>query len=153
MSGMPSYSFHAPRSLEIGARIGDILRRGVVEQRFDHDRVAGELLPTTLQDIHDDTHQAFRGLVFADPEIDDDHIAGTGQLSRVIAQEASAAVGSRTNQAISHQLQLFSGSADVPLDAAGAAVAGTAILQRSSQITAGFAQHQRQLFSGALMGR
>ncbi|MGH9277028.1 MAG: hypothetical protein ACRD12_02815 [Acidimicrobiales bacterium] len=142
------------RQVEVGARIGDILRQGITaEQTFDHDRVATQLLPSTLQGIQDDTHEAIRRLVFADPDIDDDHVSGTGVLSQVIAQESTAAVGARTNQAISHQLKQFVSSPTVPLDAPGGKTASTAILQRSSQITAGFAQNQRQRYSGALVGR
>jgi hypothetical protein len=141
------------RTVEVGARIGDVLRQGFENDQFDHERVAGQLLPRTLQGIHDDTHVAIKQLLFADPEVDDDHVAGTGVLSQVIAQESTAAVGARTNQAISRQLEQFAQSPQVPIDDAGAAVARTAIVQRASQVTAGFSQQQRQQYSGALVGR
>jgi hypothetical protein len=141
------------RTVEVGARIGDILRQGISEQAFNVGRVANELLPVTLQAINDDTQVVIKRLVFDDPEVDDRHVSGTGMLTQLIAQEATAAVGGRTNQAISHQLRLFVETPDVPMDAAGAAVAHTQIVQRSSQITAGFAQYQRQQFSGALLGQ
>jgi hypothetical protein len=141
------------RTVEVGARIGDIMRRGMSPQQFDVVLVAQELLPVTLQAIHDDTHVVIKRLVFEDPEVEDRHVTGTGTLTQLIAQEATAAVGGRTNQAISHQLKLFVETPDVPLDAAGAAVAQTQIVQRSSQITAGFAQFQRQQYSGALLGQ
>jgi hypothetical protein len=141
------------RTVEVGARVGDILRQGIANNQFDFERVATQLLPTTMQAIHDDTHQAIKAMIFANPEIDDEHVAGTGQLSRVIAQEATAAVGGRTNQAIVSQLDLFTQTAEIPVDAATAGAARTMILQRSSQIAAGFSQHQRQQFSGALVGR
>jgi hypothetical protein len=85
--------------------------------------------------------------------VEDRHVTGTGTLTQMIAQEATAAVGGRTNQAISHQLQLFVQTPEIPMDEAGAALAHTQIVQRSSQITAGFAQFQRQQFSGALLGQ
>ena len=140
------------RSVEVGARIGDILRQGVGGEGFDHEMVATRLLPTTLQAIHDDTHLTIKQLVFADPEVEDRHVSGTGLLSRVIAQESTAAVGARTNQAITHQLDQFVAAPNVPLDAGLGREAKTAIIQRSSQITAGFAQAQRQQYSGALVG-
>ena len=141
------------RTVEVGARIGDILRQGIRENAFDVGRVANELLPVTLQAINDDTQLTIRRLVFDDPEVDDRNVSGTGTLTQLIAQEATAAVGGRTNQAISHQLQLFAEAPEVPMDTAGAAVAHTQIVQRSSQITAGFAQYQRQQYSGALLGQ
>ncbi len=141
------------RTVEVGARIGDVLRQGFLDGQFDHDHVATQLLPATLQSIHDDTHSAIKQHLFADPEVDDDHVAGTGVLSQVIAQESTAAVGARTNQAIDRQLEQFTQAPTVPMDAGGAAVARTAIVQRASQITAGFSQHQRQQYSGALVGR
>lgn len=141
------------RTVEVGARIGDILRQGIAPETFEHERVASQLLPTTLQAIHDDTHFIIKQLVFADPDVDDRHVTGTGLLSQVIAQESTAAVGARTNQAITHQLDQFVAADSVPVDAVGGRMAKTAILQRSSQISAGFAQAQRQRYSGALVER
>jgi hypothetical protein len=141
------------RTVEVGARIGDVLRQGFANNQFDHDLVATQLLPLTLQAIHDDTHVALKQVLFADPEVDDDHVAGTGVLSQIIAQESTAAVGARTNQAIGRQLAQFVEAPQVPLDATAATVARTAIVQRASQITAGFSQQQRQQYSGALVGR
>jgi hypothetical protein len=141
------------RNVEVGARIGDILRQGLRPEAFDIAHVADELLPVTLQAINDDTQIVIKRLVFEDPEVDERHVSGTGTLTQVIAQEATAAVGGRTNQAITHQLQLFAETPDVPMNEAGAAVAHTKIVQRSSQITAGFAQYQRQQYSGALLGQ
>jgi hypothetical protein len=141
------------RTVEVGARIGDVLRQGFAAGQLDHDRVATQLLPGTLQAIQDDTHLAVKQHLFADPEVDDDHVAGTGVLSQVIAQESTAAVGARTNQAIGTQIDQFAAAPQQPLGAADAAVARTVIVQRASQITAGFSQHQRQQYSGALVGR
>jgi hypothetical protein len=141
------------RTVEVGARIGDALRQGFAAGQFDHDRVATQLLPGTLQAIQDDTHLAVKQHLFADPEVDDDHVAGTGVLSQVIAQESTAAVGAQSNQAIGKQIDQFATAPQQPLGAADAALARTVIVQRASQITAGFSQHQRQQYSGALLGR
>lgn len=141
------------RTVDVSARIGDVLRQGFAAGQLDHDRVATQLLPGTLQAIQDDTHLAVKQHLFADPEVDDDHVAGTGVLSQVIAQESTAAVGARTNQAIGKQIDQFAAAPQQPLVATDAAVARTVILQRASQITAGFSQHQRQQYSGALVGR
>ncbi len=141
------------RTVEVGARIGDVLRQGFVGGAFDHDRVATTLMPPLLQAIHDDTRTALRQALFADPDIDDDHVAGTGVLSQIIAQESTSAVGARTNQAIDRQLTQFVQAPQTPLDQVGAAAARTTIVQRASQIAAGFSQQQRQQYSGALVGR
>jgi hypothetical protein len=140
------------RTVEVGARIGDVMRQGFTAGQFDHAHVANDLLPPILQAIDDDTHAALKQAVFADPQIDDDHVAGTGVLSQIIAQEATAAVGARTNQAIARQLSQFAAAPQTTIDAAGAQAAQTVIVQRASQITAGFSQQQRQRYSGALLG-
>lgn len=141
------------RTVEVGARIGDVLRQGFVGGQFDHDRVATQLMPPLLQTIHDDTHTALKQVLFADPDVDEQHVAGTGVLSQIIAQESTAAVGARTNQAIDGQLSQFVQTPATPLDQAGADAARTVIVQRASQISAGFSQQQRQQYSGALIGR
>lgn len=141
------------RTVDVGARIGDLLRQGFSGGAFDRDHVAAQLMPGTLQAIHDDTHVALKQVLFADPDVDDDHVAGTGVLSQVIAQESTAAVGARTNQAIDRQLAQFVQATETLMDQAGADVARTTILQKASQISAGFSQQQRQRYSGALIGR
>ena len=109
-------------------------------------------LPFTLQSIHDETQSKLKEHLFVDPQLDDADVVGSGLLGQVIAQEATAAVGARTNTAIETQLDQFVAATDVPLDARQAATARTDIVQRSSQITAGFAQSHKQLFSVARTG-
>ena len=104
-------------------------------------------LPFTLQSIHDETQARLKEHLFVNPQLDDADVVGSGLLAQVIAQEATTAVGARTNSAIETQLDQFVAATDVPLDAKQAATARTDIVQRSSQITAGFAQSHKQLFS------
>jgi hypothetical protein len=135
----------------VGARIGDIMRQGFDDQGFDHERVTAKL-PQTLQSISDETQSALRQSLFTDSELGDPDVHGSGMVGQAIAQEATAAIGARTNQAITTQLDQFTAAPDLPLNAAQADDAKTHIVQRSSQITAGFAQSQKQLFSVAKLG-
>jgi hypothetical protein len=137
--------------IAVGARVGDIMRQGFVEERFDHDRVK-TLLPHTMQSIGDDTQTKLKQSLFVDPNVADADVHGSGQVGQVIAQEVTAAVGARTNQAISTQLDQFVAAPDLPLDVEGAETARTEIIQSSSQISAGFAQSHKQVFSVGKMG-
>ncbi len=139
------------KQVAVGARIGDVMRQGFADQGFDHSRVTSRL-PHTLQSIHDETQLKLKENLFADPELADADVHGSGLLGQVIAQEATAAVGARTNNAITTQLAQFVATAELPLDHEQAEVARTEIVQRSSQITAGFAQSHKQLFSVARAG-
>jgi hypothetical protein len=139
------------KQVTVGARIGDVLRQGFAEGAFDQTKVT-DRLPATLQSIHDETQARLKEHLFVDPQLADADVAGSGILGQVIAQEATAAVGARTNTAIGSQLDQFAAATDVPLNPAQAEAARTTILQASSQITAGFAQAHRQLFSTAGTG-
>ena len=134
------------KQVTVGARIGDVLRQGFVADAFDHTVVTGKL-PFTLQSIHDETQSRLKEHLFVNPQLSDADLVGSGLLAQVIAQHATAAVGARTTSAIEAQLNQFVAATDVPLDARQAATARTDIVQRSSQIAAGFAQSHRQLFS------
>jgi hypothetical protein len=134
------------KQVAVGARIGDVMRQGFDEQSFDHGRVTAKL-PHTLQSIQDETEARLKENLFVDPELADADIRGSGLLGQVIAQEATAAVGARTNDAISTQIAHFVAAPDLPLDEQRGEVAKTEIVQRSSQIAAGFAQSQKQVFS------
>jgi hypothetical protein len=134
------------KQVTVGARIGDVLRQGFAEGVFDQTRVTDKL-PFTLQSIHDETQSKLKEHLFVNPQLDDADVVGSGLLGQVIAQEATAAVGARTNSAIETQLNQFVAATDVPLDSRQAETARTDIVQRSSQITAGFAQSHKQLFS------
>jgi hypothetical protein len=136
------------KQVTVGARIGDVLRQGFVEGVFDQTRVTDKL-PFTLQSIHDETQSNLKEHLFVDPQLADADVVGSGLLGQVIAQEATAAVGARTNSAIETQLNQFVAASDVPLDAKQAETARTDIVQRSSQIAAGFTQSHKQLFSVA----
>jgi Bacterial Ig-like domain (group 1) len=139
------------KQVAVGARIGDVMRQGFGGEAFDHTRVTARL-PRTLQSIHDETQQKLKENLFEDPELPDADVHGSGLLGQVIAQEATAAVGARTNNAITTQLAQFVATAELPLDEKQAEEAHTEIVQRSSQITAGFAQSHKQLFSVARTG-
>jgi hypothetical protein len=139
------------RQVAVGARIGDVMRQGFIEEGFLNERVTSRL-PHTLQSIHDETQSKLKENLFVDPELPDADLHGSGLLGQVIAQEATAAVGARTNDAITTQLAQFVAAPDIPLNAQQADVALTEIVQRSSQITAGFAQSHKQLFSVARTG-
>lgn len=143
--------FDVTSKVAVGARIGDLLRQGLDDTGFDAGKVT-QKLPHTLQAISDETQAAVKLSMFSDPDLSDDDLHGTGMLGQVIAQEATAAVGARTNQSISKQLDQFVATPEVPLDAGQAKVAHTQIVQTSSQIAAGFAQSQKQLFSTAKLG-
>jgi hypothetical protein len=139
------------RQVTVGARIGDVMRQGIADGAFNQTLVT-DRLPFTLQSIHDETQSRLKEHLFVDPQLADADVVGSGLLGQVIAQEATAAVGARTNTAIHTQLDQFVAATDVPLDARQAETARTDIVQRSSQITAGFAQSHKQLFSVARMG-
>lgn len=134
------------KQVTVGARVGDVLRQGFVGDVFDHTVVNGKL-PFTLQSIHDETQTRLKEHVFINPQLSDADVVGSGLLAQVIAQHATTAVGARTNSAIETQLNQFVAATDVPLNATQAAAARTNIVQQSTQITAGFAQSHKQLFS------
>jgi hypothetical protein len=136
-------------AVAVGARIGDIMRQGVVGGAFNHDQVITQL-PLTLQSINDDTHDSLKRAIFQDPTIGDDQAQGAGPISQVIAQEATAAVGARTNQAVNQQLDQFVAGGTV--DAASAADGRTRVAQAAAMIHAGFAQTARQLYSTQRLG-
>jgi hypothetical protein len=134
------------KQVTVGARIGDVLRQGFAAGAFDASVVTGKL-PFTLQSINDETQAKLKEHLFVNPQLSDADVVGSGLLAQTIAEHATTAVGARTNSAIETQLDQFVAANDVPLDAAQAATARTDIVQRSSQITAGFAQSHKQLFS------
>jgi len=142
--------FDVTTKVSVGARIGDIMRQGFAEDTFDHERVKTKL-PQTLQSISDETQTVLKESLFVDPDLRDTDVHGSGLVGQVIAQEATAAIGARTNQAITTQLAQFVAAPELPLEETQAEVARTEIVQRSSQITAGFTQSHKQLFSVAKM--
>lgn len=133
----------------VGARIGDVLRQGVVGGAFNHDQVITQL-PLTLQAINDDTHDSLKRAIFDDPAVSDQDVQGAGVISQVIAQETTAAVGARTNQAVVQQLNQFVAAGTV--DAASAGEGQTRVTQAAATIHAAFAQTARQLYSTQRLG-
>jgi hypothetical protein len=128
-------------NVAVGSRIGAIMSTLGGEIETSAQNIATNLLPNVLQDISDDTQLKFKSSVLVNPAVSDSALAQTGTLGQVIAQEATAVVGHNTNQAINSEIQhLVESPTDVK-------VAQTKIVQASSQITAGFAQNQKQMFS------
>lgn len=134
--------------VSVGERVGDVMRQGVAGETFDSRRVT-DRLPQTMQAIYDDTEGILRASLFVDAGRAEEQPVHTGLLGQVIAQEATAAVGAKTNQAIERQIERFREAPDVPLDTPGARAAKTQIVQASSQISAGFSQVQKQRFSSS----
>ncbi len=130
--------------VQIGVRVGDILRQGVVAgQPWDHTKVLPDL-PKIMQKIHDDTHSVVKQTMFLDPSVDDDKLANSGRLGQLVAQEATAAIGLQTHQAIDTQLNQTAG---VATDSR------TLVTQAAHQISAGFAQSQKQRYNAAKVAR
>jgi hypothetical protein len=101
-----------------------------------------------LQSISNDTQDKLKTSILVNPVVDAAALSLTGSLGQFIAQEATAAVGHNTNQAIVTQIQRFKDDENIPVvDDAVAKAAQTKIVQTSSQISAGFAQNQKQMFS------
>ena len=133
--------------LRVGARIGDLIRQGVDAERrvVDHDNLLGELLPQVLYEIDQDTSRVMKGTVYGDPDLGDDDMRGSGKLGQVIAEEATAAIGAKTQQAVATQISQLV-STDV-VDAGAAAVSQARLDQGSAQIVAGLSQTHKQRFA------
>jgi hypothetical protein len=139
------------KQVTVAARIGDLMRQGFDGAGgFDPGKVTDKL-PHTLQAIHEATQVKLKENMFGDPDLADSDIHGSGLLGQVISQETTAAVGAGANNAITTQLAQFEAAPDLPLDGQQAAIARTEIVQRSSQIAAGFAQSHKQMYSVARM--
>jgi hypothetical protein len=147
--------FDIVSKVEVGTRIGELMTRGVEVKEgkkvFDYVRVS-EDLPECLQGIDDDTQDLLKSKVLANRETSEEELTKSGKLGQVISQEATAAVGYKTNQAISQQLKKLTQDKDVKLDETGAKKAHTHLEQAASNITAGFTQKQKQRFSSVGLG-
>ena len=117
----------------------------IKDREFSRGAVISQL-PFTLQVIQDDVQSKLKAAALTDPTIKDTELTQAGILGQVIAQEATAAVGLKTNQAVNQQLD------DLSLDKITDKEARTHIVQESSKIAAGFAQSQKQMFSSARFG-
>ncbi len=135
-------------NVAVGARVGDLMRQGVAAAGFDTAKV-NTILPAVLQDIHDETTQSFKIAVLPDPTTPDDQLSQTGTLGQVIAQEATTAVGAKTNVAISRQLDQYQADPTSGVTATNVSTVRRVIVQQSSQTSAGLAQYQRQAFNSA----
>lgn len=131
--------------VHVGRRIGHFMGEVVQAGEFSREAATSQL-PFTLQKIQDDVQGKLKAAVLTRPDIEDTELTQSGMLGQVIAQEATAAVGLKTNQAINQQLD------DLALDKATDTEARTNIVQESSKIAAGFAQSQKQMFSSARFG-
>ena len=129
-------------AVDVKNRIGAVMGKHFVEGALNDVAVAKDL-PSTLQDISDDTQDIFRISVLTDPTVEDIDMTGIGTLGQVIAQEATATVGLKTNQAVNDELSRFA------LDPTSDRKARTNIGQTSSQIMAGLVQSQKQVWSRA----
>lgn len=139
--------------VQVGARIGDVMRQGFVNPTtYDHTVVISKL-PPLLQAIHDDTNRNFKASVLRDAGTPDEQLAQVGTLGQTIAQEATAAIGSQTNDAIGNQLAQFNQDQPTVVDATKAKTASTMITQSASQIAAGFAQSHKQRFNSSRFSR
>lgn len=139
--------FDVASGVPVAARIGDLMRQGISSGAFSVANMSGQL-PFALQNIYDDTESVLKTSMFVDPGVTDDEVQQSGQLARVVAEEATAHVGAATNQAISNQLDQYAATAGV-LPAETAGPARTQILQASSQVLAGFTQQARQRYGTA----
>jgi hypothetical protein len=135
-------------NVSVAARVGDLMRQGVATAGFDTTKVTA-VLPTVLQDLHDETTQSFKVAVLPDPTTPDDQLSQTGTLGQAIAQEATTAIGAKTNVAIAKQLALYQTDPNTGVTAANVATVRRQIVQQSSQTSAGLAQYQRQAFNSA----
>jgi hypothetical protein len=131
--------------LQVGARVGDLVRLGVVEAApFDATLVEARL-PDTLVNIALDAQLVMKEKVFGDPGLGDDGLRGSGKLGQVIVEETTAAIGAKTQRAFAAQFATLVATTD--MDEATAATAQLQLNQGSAQIVAGLAQTQRQQFA------
>lgn len=131
---------------EVGVttQVADLMRQGVQQGKFAPEKVT-DTLPKTMESIQNDVMNKFKASVLIDAGDLDTDVPKTGFMGQVIAQEATAAVGFKTNQAVLRQLNAFRDEQiEVDID-----TARTKIVQESSKISAGFAQNQKQAFSSA----
>ncbi len=126
----------------VSTQVADLMRKGVVQKKFNSDIVT-EALPETMESIHNDIKNKFKTSILIDPTKSDSELTQTGMLGQVIAQEATAAVGFKTNQAVEKQLKRFEKEGiKVEFDKAK-----TKIVQTSSEKTAGYTQRHKQEFN------
>ena len=126
----------------VGSQISDLMRQGVARKDFNPNIVI-EALPESMESIHNDIKNKLRTSLFVDPSKSDAELTKTGMIGQVIAQEATAAVGFKTNQAVEKQLKRFE-EEGIKLEFDKAK---TKIVQTSSEKTAGYAQRHKQEFN------
>lgn len=130
--------------LQVGARVGDLVRTGMVDDTFDTSLVTAKL-PDTLLNIALDANLVMRGKVFGDPGIADEDLRGSGKLGQVLVEEATAAIGAKTQLALAAQFKTLVATTD--MTEATAANAQLALNQGSAQVMSGLAQAQKQQFA------
>jgi len=133
--------------ISIASRVGDLIRQGVTigGGQLDPVAVVGELMPGTFGEITDDTTRLLKDKVFGDEGLTDGELRGSGKIGQALAAELTSAVGAKTQQAISVQIQTLADTEALPADQA--LVAEQTISNGSSMIVAGLAQRQKQLFT------
>jgi len=132
--------------VEVSARVGDVVRRAIKpDKTIDHDAVIRDL-PGVYDRVHSDAHQATKAQLFVDANVSDDAIVRSGTLGQTIAQEVGATVGQRVNATLRSRVSDLVGDGTVVGDTALPAKT-SAIVQRSSEISAGHSQNVRQTFN------
>jgi len=132
--------------VEVSARVGDVVRRAIKpDKTIDHDAVIRDL-PGVYDRVHSDAHQATKAQLFVDANVSDDAIVRSGTLGQTIAQEVGATVGQKVNATLRSRVSDLVGDGTVVGDTALPAKT-SAIVQRSSEISAGHSQNVRQTFN------
>jgi hypothetical protein len=136
--------------VQVDARIGDAMRRSFDDQNQTLDLVTltQQDLPEVFQDVNDRTGEALKLSLFDDPTLEDDQLHGSGTIGQLIAQEATAAIGAAANRALVGQVDALEQNTDLPdFDSRRAKQSKTQLVQAASQLAAGLAQGQKQLFT------
>jgi len=139
----------------VTAQTADLMYRGVREKegepevkRLDAKSVR-ENIPDFMQSIQNDTEAQIKRSVLFDPETPDTDLTNTGILGRSIAQEATAAVGFKTNQAIAKQAEDFHAKG-IEVDMGQVR---SQIVQRTCETSAGIAHSQQQRWTSGVRSK
>ncbi|MHC4117218.1 MAG: Ig-like domain-containing protein [Planctomycetota bacterium] len=139
----------------VTARTADLMYGGVKTKvgepevkQLDAKYVRGNI-PDFMQEIQNDTEAQIKRTVLFDPEIPETDLTNTGILGRSIAQESTAAVGFKTNQAITRQAENF-GAKGIEVDMGQVR---SQIVQKTCESTAGMAQAQQQKWTSGMRSR
>lgn len=133
--------------VSVTARVGDLIRQGVSlgGGELDTNRVVRDLMPAAFGEITQDTTRQIKHQVFGDEGLADYELRGSGKLGQALAEELTGAIGAKTQQAIAVQLTTLVQTDGLAEDRVVAAE--QELTTGSSQIVAGMAQRQKQLFA------